>query len=62
MAFGLEEQWQKPRLTVEEEKVAVADDEDNAEKNEHIALCLLGSLHTDGSFNAKAMNSVFRNI
>jgi len=40
----------------------VADEEEDVEKNAQIALCLLGRLHTDTSFNAKAMKSVFRNI
>ncbi|KAJ8448891.1 hypothetical protein Cgig2_030747 [Carnegiea gigantea] len=58
----IEEAWQKLKLTAEEESVVVADEEEDAEKNAQIALCLLGRLHTDTSFNIRAMKSVFCNI
>jgi len=41
--------------------VVVEDDEDNA-KDEQIALCLFSRLHTQFSFNARAMKLVLRNL
>ena len=48
MASGLEEAWQNLKLTTEEEVVVVAKDDEDSQKNEHIALCLLGRLFTNG--------------
>ncbi|KAJ8423471.1 hypothetical protein Cgig2_013514 [Carnegiea gigantea] len=62
MSTSLEEEWQKLRLTEDEEQVVLVDDEEDSEKNEQIALCLLGKLFTDASFNIRAIKSVFRNL
>ncbi|KAJ8433507.1 hypothetical protein Cgig2_018041 [Carnegiea gigantea] len=62
MAAGLVEKWQNLKLTVEEETVIIVDDEEDNAKAEQIALCLVGRLHTNLSFNVRAMKSVFRNI
>ncbi|KAJ8436633.1 hypothetical protein Cgig2_029879 [Carnegiea gigantea] len=48
----LEELWQNLTLTEDEEKVLIVDDEKDTMKDEQIALCLLGRLHTEVSFNA----------
>ena len=62
MACGLEEEWQRLKLTVDKEQIVVVeDDEDNA-KDEQIALCLFSRLHTQFSFNARAMKLVLRNL
>ena len=63
MATSLKEERQKLQLTAEEEQVVIADDEDDVHrKNQQMALCLLGRLRTDSSFNVKAMKSMFCNI
>ena len=59
---GLEEVWQNLTLTEEEEKVLIVDDDEDIANDEQIALCLLGRLYTDLSFNACAMKTVLRNV
>ncbi|KAJ8437316.1 hypothetical protein Cgig2_015047 [Carnegiea gigantea] len=62
MGTGLEEAWQNLTLTEDEEKTVTVDDEEDLAKDEQIALCLLGRLHTDISFNTRAMKSILRNV
>ncbi|KAJ8448472.1 hypothetical protein Cgig2_012116 [Carnegiea gigantea] len=62
MACGLGEEWQRLKLIADEEQIVVVeDDEDNA-KDKQIALCLFGCLHTQSSFNARAMKSMLQNL
>jgi len=51
MAAALEEAWSRLRLTEEEEKVMLLEDEVQNDKDEDIALCLLGKLSSMSSFN-----------
>ncbi|KAJ8431786.1 hypothetical protein Cgig2_026663 [Carnegiea gigantea] len=62
MSIGLEEAWQNLTLTEYEEKVVIIDDEEDNTKEEQIALRLLGRLHMEIFFNARAMKPILRNI
>ncbi|KAJ8425825.1 hypothetical protein Cgig2_015900 [Carnegiea gigantea] len=61
MACGLEEEWQRLKLTADEEQIVVMEDNKDNAKDEQIALCLFGRLYTQSSFNARAMKSVLCN-
>ena len=62
MANKLEEGWNRLNLTQEEAKIVEFKEETPVEKVEQIALSLLGKLMTKGSFNARVMNNVLKNI
>ena len=49
-------------VALDEEKVIIVGDEEDNAKNEWIALCLLGHLDINASFNARAMKSIIHNI
>ncbi|KAJ8425866.1 hypothetical protein Cgig2_028211 [Carnegiea gigantea] len=61
MATGLKEDWQRLKLTEEEEEIAICDEEILSEKVEQVALCLLGKLHTESYFNPGALKMVLKN-
>jgi len=50
MKTGVEEERQTLKLTTEEERAMVAGDEEDVQKNEHIALCLLVRLYMESVF------------
>ncbi|KAJ8452109.1 hypothetical protein Cgig2_016690 [Carnegiea gigantea] len=62
MADKLEEEWSRLSLTQEEAKIVEFEEETPAEKVEQIALSLLGKLMMEGSFNARVMKNVLKNI
>jgi len=49
-------------LIEEEEEVVISDEEPSKEREEQIALCILGKLLTLSNFNMGAMKSVFKSI
>ena len=52
MAIGLKGKWLKLKLMADKEIIVVAEDEEDTERNEYIALCLLDRLYMDSSFNS----------
>ena len=60
----LEDAWSKLSLslTEEEPKVVVFEGDTSVEKAEEIALSLLGKLMTEGSFSARLMKNILKNI
>jgi len=62
MEFGLEEIWNRLKLTEVEEEVAVFEEEGPLKKAEEIELSLIGKLLTTQNFNGKVMKTVFKNI
>ena len=62
MAEGLQDAWQRLTLTEDENTVVACDDESSTERVEQVALCLLGKLHTENSFNIGAMKTVMKNV
>ena len=61
MAQELQDAWQRLTLTEEEEAVVVCEDETLSDREDQVALCLLGKLHTTHSFNVGAMKTVMKN-
>jgi len=62
MADSLDLAWDKLTLTEEEAAVVVFEGDSPAEKEEEIALSLVGKLLCEGSFNARVMKTVLKNI
>ena len=59
---GLEEIWNKLKLTKAEEEVAVFEEEVPSEKAKEIELSLIGKLLTTQNFNGNVMKTVLKNI
>jgi len=63
MANNLQEVRKRLTLTDEEEKIVICDDDDTpSERVEQVALCLLGKLHTENTFNIGAMKTILKNV
>ncbi|KAJ8452712.1 hypothetical protein Cgig2_005048 [Carnegiea gigantea] len=62
MASGLEDAWSILKLTEDEEKVIVCEEDEKDERIEQISLGLWGKLFTENYFNPGAMKAVSKNI
>ena len=62
MKNALQKAWKRLTLTDEEEKIVICDDDTPSEHMEQVALCLLGKLHTENTFNIDVMKTVLKNV